>query len=127
LAAVASAAAVAVGGVRDAAGIGVVVGEADGRVILISSSDEKLEKARLLGADTGMNYQTTPDWDTRVLALTGGVGVDRVIEVGGAGTLARSINAVRDEGQISLIGVLAGWAQEVSVAPLIAKNAISRA
>jgi NADPH:quinone reductase-like Zn-dependent oxidoreductase len=49
-------------------------------------------------------------------------GLDRVIEVGGAGTLARSINAVRDEGQISLIGVLAGWAQEVGVAPLIAKH-----
>jgi NADPH:quinone reductase-like Zn-dependent oxidoreductase len=49
-------------------------------------------------------------------------GLDRVIEVRGAGTLARSINAVRDEGQISLIGVLAGWAQEVGVAPLIAKH-----
>jgi NADPH:quinone reductase-like Zn-dependent oxidoreductase len=95
---------------------------AGGRVIIISSSDEKLEKARTLGADAGINYQTAPDWDTRVLELTDGVGVDRVIEVGGAGTLARSINAVRDEGQISLIGVLAGWAQEVSVTPLIAKN-----
>jgi NADPH:quinone reductase and related Zn-dependent oxidoreductases len=95
---------------------------AGSRVILISSSDEKLEKARTLGADAGINYQTTPDWDTRVLELTDGVGVDRVIEVGGAGTLARSINAVRDEGQISLIGVLAGWAQEVGIAPLIAKN-----
>jgi NADPH:quinone reductase-like Zn-dependent oxidoreductase len=95
---------------------------AGGRVIIISSSDEKLEKARTLGADAGINYQTTPGWDTRVLELTDGVGVDRVIEVGGAGTLARSINAVRDEGQISLIGVLAGWAQEVDVTPLIAKN-----
>lgn len=95
---------------------------AGGRVIITSSSDEKLDKARTLGADAGINYRTIPDWDMRVLELTGGVGVDRVIEVGGAGTLARSINAVRDEGQISLIGVLAGWAQEVGVAPLIAKN-----
>jgi len=95
---------------------------AGGRVIITSSSDEKLDKARTLGADAGINYRTRPDWDMRVLELTGGVGVDRVIEVGGAGTLARSINAVRDEGQISLIGVLAGWAQEVGVAPLIAKN-----
>jgi len=95
---------------------------AGGRVIITSSSDEKLDKARTLGADAGINYRTIPDWDMRVLELTGGVGVDRVIEVGGAGTLARSINAVRDEGQISLIGVLAGWAQEVGVTPLIAKN-----
>ncbi|HTE83801.1 MAG TPA: NAD(P)-dependent alcohol dehydrogenase [Dehalococcoidia bacterium] len=95
---------------------------AGGRIIITSSSDQKLEKARALGADAGINYQTVPDWDIRVLQLTGGVGVDRVIEVGGAGTLARSINAVRDEGQVSLIGVLAGWAHEVSVAPLIAKH-----
>ncbi len=95
---------------------------AGGRVIITSSNDEKLDKACTLGADAGVNYRTRPDWDMRVLELTGGVGVDRVIEVGGAGTLARSINAVRDEGQISLIGVLAGWAQEVGVAPLIAKN-----
>jgi NADPH:quinone reductase-like Zn-dependent oxidoreductase len=79
-----------------------------------------LDKARALGADSGINYRTVPDWDIGVLQLT--EGLDRVIEVGGAGTLARSINAVRDEGQISLIGVLAGWAQEVGVAPLIAKH-----
>jgi NADPH:quinone reductase-like Zn-dependent oxidoreductase len=56
---------------------------AGGRVIITSSSDEKLEKTRTLGADAGINYRTIPDWDMRVLELTGGVGVDRVIEVGG--------------------------------------------
>jgi NADPH:quinone reductase-like Zn-dependent oxidoreductase len=78
------------------------------RVLITSGSDEKLDRARTLGAQAGVNYRTTPDWDKWARAETGGVGVDHVVEVGGAGTLERSFKAVRTGGQIALIGVLAG-------------------
>jgi len=81
---------------------------AGARVIITSGSDEKLERARAMGADAGINYKRTPAWDTAVLEHTGGAGVDHVIEVGGAGTLARSINSVGYHGQVTLIGVLSG-------------------
>jgi NADPH:quinone reductase-like Zn-dependent oxidoreductase len=77
------------------------------RVIVTSSSDDKLARVRALGADETINYKTTPEWDREVFRLTNGLGVDHVVEVGGAGTLPRSINATRMEGLISLIGVLA--------------------
>jgi NADPH:quinone reductase-like Zn-dependent oxidoreductase len=77
------------------------------RVIATSSSNEKLARVRKLGADETINYKTTPDWDAEVLRLTGGAGVDHVVEVGGAGTLPRSSNATRLGGAISVIGVLA--------------------
>jgi NADPH:quinone reductase-like Zn-dependent oxidoreductase len=66
---------------------------AGARVIITSSSDEKLARARALGADHGVNYATDPDWDKAVLALTDKAGVDQVVEVGGAGTIGKSINA----------------------------------
>lgn len=78
------------------------------RVIVTSSSDEKLQRARDMGADGLINYKVTPDWEQEVLKLTDGKGVDNVIEVGGAGTLGRSFAAVGFSGQVSLIGVLAG-------------------
>ncbi len=78
------------------------------RVIATSSSDAKLERVRALGASDTINYKTTPDWGRAVRDLTGGVGVDHVVEVGGAGTLPQSIEAVRTGGHIALIGVLAG-------------------
>lgn len=81
---------------------------AGARVLVISSSDEKLARARTLGADGCINYRTTPEWDGEVLRLTQGRGVDHVIEVGGAGTLGRSIAAVGAGGRIQLIGVLTG-------------------
>lgn len=84
------------------------------RVIATSSSDVKLERVRELGADETINYVTTPDWDAAVRDLTGGVGVDNVIEVGGAGTLGRSFAATRMGGTISLIGVLTGRAENPS-------------
>ncbi len=84
---------------------------AGARVIITSSSDEKLERTRTLGADETINYKTTPDWDKAVRELTGGVGVDNVIEVGGTGTLKRSFNAARVSGAVSLIGVLSGRAE----------------
>jgi len=76
------------------------------RVIATSSSDEKLERVRDLGADETINYRSTPDWDKAVIELTGGVGVDHIIEVGGTGTLPRSVKAVRTGGHIALIGAL---------------------
>lgn len=89
--------------------IGLQIAKAMGaRVIITSSSAQKLERARSLGADELIDYSATPDWDQKVLALTGGVGVDHVLEVGGLGTLERSIRAVRLGGTISLIGVLTG-------------------
>ncbi len=86
------------------------------RVIATSSSDAKLERVRELGADETINYRTTPDWDEAVQELTGGVGVDNVIEVGGAGTLGKSFAATRMGGTISLIGVLTGRAENPSPA-----------
>jgi NADPH:quinone reductase-like Zn-dependent oxidoreductase len=77
------------------------------RVIVTSSSDEKLERVHALGADATINYRTTPDWDKEVLRLTNRLGVDHVIELGGAGTVAKSVNSVRVGGCIALIGVLA--------------------
>jgi NADPH:quinone reductase-like Zn-dependent oxidoreductase len=79
-------------------------------VVAISSSDAKLARAKALGAKYLINYKTTPDWDKAARAATGGQGVDQVVEVGGTGTLARSLNAIRITGRISLIGVLAGTA-----------------
>lgn len=92
------------------------------RVIATSGSDAKLKRARELGADEGINYKTTPDWDKAVLDLTGGAGVDHVVEVGGAGTLERSLRAVRAGGQVSLIGVLTGLTQDLNIAPILMKQ-----
>jgi NADPH:quinone reductase-like Zn-dependent oxidoreductase len=78
------------------------------RVIATSSSDEKLERAKELGASLTINYRSAPDWDKEVLNLTNRTGVDHVVEVGGAGTLAKSLNAVHVGGHVALIGVLAG-------------------
>ena len=91
-------------------------------VIATSSSDEKLERVRTLGADHVINYRQVPDWGKRVRDLTGG-GVDHVVEVGGPGTLAQSIEAVRVGGQISLVGMLTGLHGEVSTVALMAKQA----
>ncbi len=78
------------------------------RVIITSKSDEKLHRARELGASETINYQSHPDWDRVALELTGGKGVDHVVEVGGAGTLERSLRATKISGTVSLIGVLTG-------------------
>ena len=95
---------------------------AGARVIVTSSSDEKLERARHLGADEVINYQRTPDWDQEALRLTSGKGVDHVIEVGGLATLPRSLNAVRINGHISLIGFLSGTSAEISMFPMLVKQ-----
>ena len=81
---------------------------AGARVVITSSSDAKLERAREMGADCCINYQSTPEWYKPAREFTDGVGVDQVIEVGGVGTLGMSLRSVRMGGTISLIGVLAG-------------------
>ena len=96
---------------------------AGARVIMTSSSDEKLERARQLGVDTGINYSRTPEWEQEVLKATDGRGVSCVVEVGGAGTLARSMRAVGYAGHIALIGFLAGPQGDTSPAPIMVKGA----
>lgn len=91
------------------------------RVIATSSSDEKLARALDLGASEGINYKNTAEWGQFVRELTDGVGVDHVVEVGGAGTLGQSLRAVRMGGRISLIGVLSGGGQ-VDPTPILMKN-----
>jgi NADPH:quinone reductase-like Zn-dependent oxidoreductase len=81
---------------------------AGARVFVTSSSDEKIERARSLGASDGVNYKSHADWEKEVLRLTGGRGVDCVIENGGIGTLAKSFVCVGWGGKVALIGVLAG-------------------
>src|ERR1700733_4943637 len=85
-------------------------------VILTSASDEKLTRARALGADHTLNYRAVPEWGAEVLKLTSGRGVDHVLELGGPGTLPQSIIACRIGGQISLIGTLTGSKGEVPTA-----------
>ena len=77
-------------------------------VILTSSSDEKLDRGRRLGAAHTINYKSTPDWDKSAKDITQNIGVDHVVEVGGQGTIAKSLNAVRPAGHVHVIGVLSG-------------------
>nr|WP_309621775.1 NAD(P)-dependent alcohol dehydrogenase [Novosphingobium sp.] len=95
---------------------------AGAHVIATSSSDEKLERLKSLGADQLINYKEVPAWGAKVLELTGGAGVDCVVEIGGAGTLDQSMMATRVGGHVALIGVLAGFAGPVQTALLMAKN-----
>ena len=80
------------------------------QVIVTSSSDQKLARASELGATHLLNYKAVPEWEKAVVELTG-TGVDHVVEVGGPGTLARSLRAIRVGGKVTLIGVLAGAAE----------------
>ncbi len=96
---------------------------AGARVIVTSSSDDKLARAKKLGASGLINYKHTPDWEKEVLKLTDGRGVDAVVEVGGAGTLAKSYQAVGFGGKVALIGVLAGHAGDTHPHPLMFKGA----
>ena len=95
---------------------------AGGRVIATSSSGEKLERLRELGADHLINYKETPAWGAKALEITGGRGVDCVVEIGGAGTLDQSMMATRVGGHVALIGVLAGFAGPVQTGLLMGKN-----
>lgn len=91
------------------------------RVLITSSSDEKLARAIQMSASAGVNYRTTPDWDKWAKTQTGGVGVDHIVEVGGAGTLEKSFKGVRTGGHIALIGVLSG-AGMVNPIPILMRS-----
>lgn len=93
------------------------------RVIITSSSDEKLKRATELGADHTINYRTRPAWDEPAREITDGRGVDLVVETGGAGTFEKSVNALASGGKISQVGRLTGIAQGVNVQPLVYKGA----
>jgi NADPH:quinone reductase-like Zn-dependent oxidoreductase len=93
------------------------------RVLGISSSDEKLEHARTFGLHAGLNYRQTPEWDKWVLDQTGGEGADLVVEVGGGGTLPRSLRALRMGGAIAQIGVLSGPGEQLPLPLILHKQA----
>jgi NADPH:quinone reductase-like Zn-dependent oxidoreductase len=92
------------------------------RVLGTSGSDEKLERAKSLGLDAGVNYKTTPDWAGWAIEQTGGAGVDLVIEVGGTGTFAQSMQAARIGGAIAQIGVLSQSDEPMNVRPILIKQ-----
>jgi NADPH:quinone reductase-like Zn-dependent oxidoreductase len=96
---------------------------AGARVIATSSSDEKLDHARKMGAFGLINYKKTPDWEKEAQRLTGGRGVDCVVEVGGSGTLQKSLEAVGFGGKVTLIGVLTGPPGGAGLHPLMFKGA----
>ncbi len=95
---------------------------AGAEVILTSSSDEKLAQARELGAAHTINYRQQPAWGKAVAELTGGQGVDHVVEVGGAGTLGQSLQAVAPGGRISVIGVLSGVKTELELTRVLMRG-----
>jgi len=99
---------------------------AGARVIITSSSDAKLEKARALGADETINYRVHPEWEKQVQELTHGEGADHVVELGGAGTLPHSYRSVAVGGEIDLIGVLTPPDGNLSPFPLMIKSASLR-
>ncbi len=90
-------------------------------VILASSSDEKLERARQLGADHLINYRATPAWDEAVLKITEGRGVDLVVETVGAASMARSLNAAAVGGTVFTVGFVTGTASAIDLLPIIVK------
>jgi NADPH:quinone reductase-like Zn-dependent oxidoreductase len=97
---------------------------AGARVVATSSSDEKLETARKLGATHLINYKTTPKWGSQVMKLTDGGGADIVVEVGGVGTMMESLKAIRIGGYIGVIGVLTGGSGgEMPTAHIMGKSA----
>ncbi len=107
---------VSIFGVQLARAMGIVV-------IVTSSSDEKLARAKALGAAFGINYKTTPEWDKAARDFTGGRGVDHVLEVGGVATLTRSFGAIRHGGKISIIGSVSGGATELNPGLIFSKRA----
>jgi NADPH:quinone reductase-like Zn-dependent oxidoreductase len=94
---------------------------AGARVTVISSSDARLAEAKALGADDGINYVSVPEWDTELLARTGGHGVDLVVELGGAGTLLKSMTAVAIGGRICVIGLISGVTATLPLVGILAR------
>jgi NADPH:quinone reductase-like Zn-dependent oxidoreductase len=96
---------------------------AGARPIITSSSDAKLARARELGAFGTVNYRSNPEWQNEVRRLTGGAGVDQVLEVGGQDTLPRALQALAFGGHVAIIGGLSGFASDVPVGTLMGLNA----
>ena len=94
---------------------------AGARVIITSSSDEKLERAKVLGADEGINYRATPDWQDEVLRITDGLGADLVLETTGTETFSRSLKAVRHGGTVYAIGFVSGRDTPLDLLAVIGK------
>jgi NADPH:quinone reductase-like Zn-dependent oxidoreductase len=92
------------------------------RVIVLSSSDDKLERAKALGADIGINYGTHPQWGPLVREASGGAGVDVVVETIGAATLAQSLEAVRMHGFVAILGWLGGNEAKLPLTPVVLKR-----
>ena len=95
-------------------------------VVVTSSSDEKLARAKTLGANYTINYKKHPEWQDEALALTDKQGVDHILEVVGGPNLARSIKAIRPQGQISIIGIIEGFDATIPLFGLIQKQAVIR-
>lgn len=91
-------------------------------VIVTSSGDNKLERAKALGADAVINYRTTAGWGKRAREITGGKGLDHIVEVGGQGTLPESLRAIRPGGTISMIGVLAGGTMDARIGLVVTRH-----
>jgi NADPH:quinone reductase-like Zn-dependent oxidoreductase len=96
---------------------------AGAKPIITSSSDAKLERARKLGAFGTVNYRTNPAWEKEVRALTGGAGVKQVLEVGGADTFAKALDALAFDGHVAMIGTLSGFAPQIPTGPLFRAGA----
>lgn len=99
---------------------------AGAQVIITSSSDAKLEDMARLGADVGINYLARPDWAEAAREVTAGVGVDRIVEVGGAGTFSQSLRAIRLGGTISVVGMLTGAIEPIDMRLIYTSNAVIR-
>jgi NADPH:quinone reductase-like Zn-dependent oxidoreductase len=94
----------------------------DAVVIATSSSDDKLSRVRMMGADETINYRKVPEWGKLAREIAGGEGIDHIIEVGGHGTLQQSLRAVRAGGTISLIGVLSGGNMDLPLGPVVTRH-----
>ncbi len=84
------------------------------KVIMTTSSEDRAEKLKALGADTVINYRDNPDWDEAVRAATDGLGVDVGVDIGGAGTIDKTFSATRSGGRVALVGLLSGWPEKTS-------------
>ena len=100
---------------------------AGARVLVTSSSDAKIERAKKLGASEGINYRTTPEWSKRVLELTAGRGADVVVDVGGKNTLAQSAQSLAWHGTLSIVGGLSGYDGQVPAINLLMRRARAQA
>ena len=96
------------------------------RVIITSSSDEKLARAKALGADETINYRSTPDWEKEVFRLTGKAGANHVVEVGGQNTLGKSLASLAIGGQVHMVGGVSGFTSEIPLFAVIGRSAVIR-